>query len=473
MTEVEKARLSILSGNVYDGIGQLYRLRRSGYDVDFTLIEDILNLPTLLQYLYDETAMGDAASSMRCLAALKSLGMNIDPRQINYIRYKKMSMMGVGMNGYFTKARPAVRKLLETLQSFFAHIGDFRECVVHKTETRITIEEDVIVRFPNHSFRDLFLQNAFQQAIDSGLSFHWENHHSFLNEELTGRISWSLIQQNIPLQPEWYREAKDVFDRFILSLADRLERLALPRYHSAPSQRGELLWIVFSRDGSVSRRLSANLRNYNTIQIQDIKLLDRHLVEDLENFGAFIFHVGFNDFDVLESIVEHKLQHPTSGAPFIVFADHQFFRVMKDHSLLFPGCEYVTEMNPENVQNLEFIVSKVMQNRRRFIRLPVGMECTAVFGDEVEHTRATPISVGGTFIRTHRIIPVFSNTDITLLDREADFEETLRGKVVYNAQGGSAVRFDNIIPYEKFRKLRELSLQRHARIVDTLKRSSL
>jgi hypothetical protein len=63
MNEVEKARLAILNGQVFKGINQIHRLRREGYQVDATLIEDILDISSLIQYLYDETFIGDAGST--------------------------------------------------------------------------------------------------------------------------------------------------------------------------------------------------------------------------------------------------------------------------------------------------------------------------------------------------------------------------------------------------------------------------
>jgi hypothetical protein len=472
MTEIEKTRLSVLNGKVFTGIGQLLKLKRSGYDVDITLVEDILNLPRLLAYLYDETSLGNAAMAIRCLAALKELNCGIEPRKINYIRYKKLSMLGMDIDSYYAKARPGFQKLLYSLQSFFVHIGDYRECILHKADNRMTFVEDIIIRFPNDSFRDLFLQLAFQEAIRQGLSFHWENHHSMFNEDLTGKISWSLIQDGRPLESEWYRGVKTLFDRFIASLQDKLERLEMPRHFSSPTDDQESLWIVFSRDGVVSQRLGKAMRHYRTIQIKDINLLQKYLAQEKTNFASFVLHVDFSDHELLHTIVEHKLRQPTSGAPFIVFADGKFFHVMKDSSLLFPGCEYINELTPENVLNMEFILSKVRENRRRFIRLPMGLECRAEFDDDTEHTRAKPISVGGTYIKTHRIVPIFSNSRIALFDRETGFETKTRGKVVYNGKGGSAISFDNIIPFEKFKELREIVMEKHHRIVDTLARSS-
>ncbi|MBN2432552.1 MAG: hypothetical protein JXQ27_13835 [Acidobacteria bacterium] len=471
MTEIEKTRLSVLNGKVFTGIGQLLKLKRSGYDVDITLVEDILKLPRLLEYLYDETALGNATMAIRCLAALKELNCDIEPRKINYIRYKKLSMLGLDMNSYYAKARPVFQRLLYTLQSFFVHIGDYRECILHKAENRMTFEEDIIIRFPNDSFRDLFLQLAFQEAIRQGLSFHWENHHTRYNEDLTGKISWSLIQDGRPLETEWYRGVKSIFDRFIASLQEKLERLEMPRHMNGPRDDGELLWIIFSRDSVVSQRLGKAMRHYRVIQIKDINLLQKYLAREKSNFASFVLHVDFADHQLLHTIVEHKLHQPTSGAPFIIFADGKFFQVMKDSSLLFPGCEYINELTPENVLNMEFILSKVRENRRRFIRLPMGLECRAEFDDDVEHTRAKPISVGGTYVKTHRIVPIFTNSRIALFDRESGFETETRGKVVYNGKGGSAISFDNIIPYEKFKELREMVLERHYKILDTLARS--
>jgi len=473
MTEIEKIRRSILNGNVYPGINQLLRLKKSSSEVDISLVEDILNLTSLERYLYDQTSMGDASSAVQCLAALKKLNLDIDSTQINYIRYKKLSLMGMDIDSYFSKARPAFQKLLKTLQSFFSNIGDYRECVISKSESRITFEEDIILRFPNPAFRDIFLQLAFQQAIEFGLSFHWENHHSILNQDLTGKISWSLIQIGKSLDPQWYRSVKERFDTFILSLQDKLERLDLPRYLPSSQNQDDQLWMVFSRDGSISQRLSSALRNYKVIQIKDIKLLQQYMKEESEHIGSFIFHVTVSDFDVIHTIIEQKLSQPTCGAPYIIFADMLFFKVMKKHSLLFPGCEHVAAMNPENIQNLEFIVSKVIQSRRRFIRLPVGMDCRVTVNDVTEHTQANPVSVGGAYVKTQRIMPVFSHPRISLLDKETGFEETLSGDVVYNGKGGSAIRFDNIIPFEKFQKLREISLNRHHRLLDTFKRSRL
>jgi len=101
------------------------------------------------------------------------------------------------------------------------------------------------------------------------------------------------------------------------------------------------------------------------------------------------------------------------------------------------------------------------------------MECHAKFKGKKTHTKASPISPGGTFIRTHSVVPVYSSAEVTLLDRESDFEETINGKVVYNMKGGSAVEFDNLISFEKFKALREISIRKYNKILDTLKRSQL
>ena len=473
MNEVEKARLAILNGQVYQGIHQIHRLRREGYQVDSALVEDILDIPSLIQYLYDETYIGDAVNATRCLAALKELGAPVDSRKINYIRFKKLSLMNVPMERYIEHGRPEFKRLIKTLRSFFTNIGDFRECVLHKTENRLTFEEEVVVRFPNLSFRDIFLQVAFQQAIEKGLSFYWENHHSIHSQELTGRISWSLIQPQTQLPSDWYHGVKARFDAFLKTLIEKLETLDLPRYFPIQRDNPELMWIIFSRDATVGERISAALKHFTTIQVQDPGLLQKYLQQDEGSFGAFIFYISVRDFDVLPIMSQYKIMRPTMGAPYIVFAEGTFFKIMKDQTQLFPGCEHVTVMNPENVQNLEYIIARIQQYQRRFVRLPLDMECQAIFGHEEDHTRATPISPGGTLVKTHRIVPVFSRADITLKDPAYGFEESVTGTVVYNTKGGSAVEFDNIIPYEKFRQLREISLARHIRIVDTLKRSSI
>jgi len=472
-SSVQNARNEILSGQVFAGIDQIHRLKKTGYRVDLALIEDIIDLPCLLQYLYDETYIGDAVTATRALVALKDLGYQVDSRKINYIRFKKLSLIGMQGDRYFEKARPGFRTLLRTLRSFFTEVGDYRECMLHKSDNRLTFEEDVIVRFPNLHFRDLFLRLAFQQAIESGLSFHWENHHSILNQELTRRISWSMIQSSTVLPPDWYHTIKGTFDEFINSLVAKMEAMELPRYFPAGASRREMLWIVCSRDATIGQRICSSLRNYNTLHIQDLALLERYQQQDDGTFGAFIFHVSIRDFDVLTELVRYKLMHPAMGAPYIIFADQVFFKIMKNQSLLFPGCEWVSVMNPENIQNLEYVIDRVQNNRRRFVRLPLEMECRAVFGKDRELTRATPVSPGGTFVRTHRIVPIYSNTEITLKDLNSGFEETTTGRVVYNAKGGTAVEFENIISFEKVQKLRELSLEQHARILDTLKRSQI
>lgn len=471
MCEVEKVREAILNGKVYAGISHLHRLHRTGFPVDYTLVEDILDVPCFVDYLYDETFMGDATNAARCLAAFKDLGLVVDSRKINYIRFKKLSVIGQGLEQYFESARAEFRRLLRTLQSFFTHVGDYRECVLHKSDNRLTFEEEVLVRFPNRHFRDLFLQVAFQRAIEKGLSFNWENHQSLVNQELTGRIRWSLIQQDTRLATDWYRSIKARFDDFIQQLINSLETLNLPRYLPIPRNQSEMMWVVFSKDSTVSSRITTAMRGYNTIQIQDLGLLSRYFAQNHGEIGAFIFHVTLKDFDLLQAIVEFKLQQPTTSAPFVVLAERTFFKIMKDYSMMFPGCEHVAEMNPANVQNLEYVLSRLLQNRRRFIRLALDMDCQAVFKEESEHTRATPVSAGGAFLRTHRAFPVFRTTELNLREESSGFEESMSGRVVYNAPGGVAVEFDNLIPFEKFQQLRAVSLTKHEKIVDTLKRS--
>lgn len=468
---VEQARMEILQGRVLSGIDQIHHLKKNGHQVDVSIIEDIVDLPSLMKYLYDETFLGDAITATRCLAALKDLDYPVDRQKINYIRYKKLSMMGLRLNTYYDNARPAFASLLRTLRSFFAEIGDYRECMLHKTDARITFEEDVIVRFANESFRDLFLQIAFQQAIEFGLSFHWENHHSILNQELTGRLSWSLIQPQSNLPKEWYHGIKGKFDEFIRSLIAKLETLDMPRYFPSSGKVSDLVWVIFSRDYTVGQRISSTMRNYATLQIQDLDLLEGYLGQDEGGVGAFICYVSFNDFDVISAIVRHKLTRANMGAPVIIFAEPLFFKVVKDRSLLFPGCEFIQAISPENIQNLEFTLTKVQGFRRRFVRLPLNMECEAALRQGVEHTRATPVSPGGTFIKTHKSVPVFTRAEVTLRDPLAGFEDTFSGRVIYNAAGGTAVEFDNLIPFDKFQRLRDLSLDRHRKVLDTLKRS--
>lgn len=473
VNEVEKARHAVLQGNIIDAIQNLYRLKKTGFQVDISAIEDVMDLRNFLQYLYDETSIGDAITATRCLAALKGLDLEVDAQKINYVRYKKLAMLGkLSTEEYIQSARPAFRKLILQLRSFHVMVGDFRECAVHRIDNRVSFQEEITLRFPNQSFRDAFLQTAFRIAVDKGLNFNWENRTSFLNSEMTGHIGWFITQNSGDLGTDWNVRIKGRFDDFILELSAAVDHLHSLRCTSQSHLNG-LNWVVFSRDLQVSNRICEALGNHSLVPIHDLETLQSWFAVCDDKVSAFIFHVSIRDFDVIQHMVNFKLMRDKVGPPFIVMAENPFFHVMKDPSQLFSGCESVLSLTPESIQSLEFCINKTVSCRRRFVRIPVDIRCHANLSGRMEHTRATPISPAGTLLKTHRIVPVFSPAQITLYDPESGFEENLTGNVIYNQRGGSAVRFDNVIPFEKFQQLQTITMEKHRRIVDTFQRSVL
>lgn len=471
--EVDRVRGTILDGRLYDGIQQLFSLKKTGYPVHADMLGDIVDIPRLLLHLYDETTFGDVLSAVRCLAALKSLGAPVEAERVDYVRYKKLALMEKDLDGYFRMARPVMRRLLSSLASFHAQVGQYRECTLRRESGKALFEEEAVVRFPNSDFRDALLQAALPIALKKRLEFHWEPVSQALHGDRTGRLRWSMVFDDKDLPENWFRAVKPRFDEFVEGLLERLDSLVYPRFLPLNHSIADLPWVVFSRDTSVLRKIGESLEGFASMKISDLDDLRGCFGQDEAEIGAFVFHITSQDFDVIHELAAYKLGRNTMGPPCIVLADEKLYKAMRDPAVLFPGCELVSELNRARLDRLGETVSKVRHNRRRFLRLPVSLDCEVRFLQEGERTRATPVSPGGAFLRTHRTIPLFREAEISLRDDESGFCESLRGSVIYNQRSGAAVRFDNVVSFREFQKLREICHHRQKKAVDTLQRSCL
>ncbi len=474
VASVEKVQSEVLRGNVVEAIQTLFRMKKSGLQVDFSALQEVLDIPNYVKHLFDETNIGDAVTATKCLAALKGLHLDVDSRQIDYVRYKKMSMLGnASAEEHAMTARPEFRSLIMVLRSFHVIVGDFRECSVHSADEGVSCQEEITLRFPNLSFRDTFLQTAFRVALEHDLNFTWENRASIFNQDMTGHIGWFVRHAGKEISSEAMLVLKKRFDRFINALVAEVEHFGFLRCIMPEGSLDHMKKIIFSRDTAVASQICSALSDRNAVGVHDLDTLLSWFADADNGVSAFVFHLSIRDFDVIQAMVNFKLMRDKVGPPFIVLAEDPFFLVMKDPFHLFSGCEFLQLFSPEAVSQISATIVKTAACRRRFVRIPVDIRCHANLRTRSEHTRVTPVSPAGAFLKTHKAIPVFAPAEIHLYDPESGFEETIVGNVIYNQRGGSAVRFDNVISFEKFKQLRAMTLSRHRRVVDTFQRSVL
>ena len=470
MQKVAKIRKEILEGEIYDGISSLVRLKEDGYKIDVSLIQDIVDLKSLKKYLYDETFIGDPILSVKCLAALKKLELDIDRSLINFNRYKKFSSLGLREENVYGNVRPNLRKFLKSIENYFVKVSDFKECFVNKRGTQISYCEEVILRFPNISFRDLFLQVAFKSAVDMGLSFHWENQFTLLNRDLTGKISWEIATKNSVITAEDFDRFSDVFDTFLNDILLKLSDLELPHIKSFVNVDNPYV-AVFSREQDFLDVVSQFLKDKKVIYYKSIKGLEIALENNHGEICCSIIHCKMEDYELIRFLGDYKIESVILDVPFLVFAEPKFYRVLRDYSLLFPGCEYVAPLIESNLKNINLIIEKISKERRKFVRLPLSMDCDVKFKAEEKHTEGKPISAGGIFLRATGIVPVMSVSELEIVDRDKYFFLYTEGAVKYNRREGAAVEFSNIIPYEEFKILKEKAKKKQERMIDTIKRS--
>ncbi len=470
MQKVARIRKDILEGDVYDGISSLVKLKEEGYKIDVSLIQDIVDLESFKKYLYDETFIGDPIISVKCLAALKKLELDIDRSLINFERYKKFSSLGLREENIYGNVRPNLKKFLKTIENYFVKVSDFKECFVNKRGAKISYSEEVLLRFPNISFRDLFLQIAFKSAVDMGLSFHWENQYTLLNRDLTGKISWEIGTENNVITAEDFDRYSEIFDTFLNDIILRLSDLELPHIKNFVSVDNPYV-AVFSREQEFLDEVSQFLKGKKVIYYKSINSFQIALENNHGEICCAIIHCKMEDYELIRFLGSYKIDSVILDVPFLVFAEPKFYKVLRDYSLLFPGCEYVAPLIKSNLKNINIIILKISKERRKFVRLPLSMDCDVKFNEEEKHTEGKPISAGGIFLRATGIVPVMSVSELEIVDRDKYFFLYTEGRVKYNRKEGAAVEFSNIIPYEEFKILKEKAKKKQEKMIDTIKRS--
>ncbi len=470
MSKVSKIRSEILGGKIYSGISSLVKLKEDGYKIDVSIIQDIVDLESLKRHLYDETFIGDPILAVKCLAALKKLDLDIDKSMINFNRYKKFSSLNLNDGEIYEGLRPNFKKFLKTIENYFVRVSDYKECFVNKRGSKISYSEEVILRFPNISFRDLFLQIAFKSAVDMGLSFHWENQFTSLNGDLTGKINWEIMSGSNVITTEDFERFSSLFDRFLNDILLRLSDFDIP--HISKLQNVENSYIaIFSKEQEFLDVISNFLEGKRSIYYKSINSLKSALENNKGEICCAIIHCQMEDYELIKFIGEYKVDNIVLDVPFFIFAEPKFYRVLRDSSQLFPGCEYVAPLIEPNLRNINLIIEKISKEKRRFVRLPIPMDCDVEFNEEERHTEGKPISPAGIFLRSTGVIPVMSSSKIEIVDREKYFFLYTEGVVKYNRKEGAAVEFSNIIPYDEFKILREKAKRKQEKMLDTIKRS--